>query len=105
MGANQVPSLLKTSLTWLLCSLQIKYSRVMQYLSLAFLQRHLGVGEAASGVARQGIPEEEMDAAKQGGVKQHRALSNRKGQEQEVERKKQQDMSLEEAGRGKAIGF
>lgn len=48
----------------------------MQYLSLAFLQRHLGVGEAASGVGEdRGIPEEGMDAAKQGGVKQHRALT------------------------------
>ena len=48
----------------------------MQHVSLAFLQRHLGVGEAASGVGEErGIPEEGMDAAKQGGVKQHIALS------------------------------
>ena len=48
----------------------------MQHVSLAFLQRHLGVGKAASGVGEErGIPEEGMDAAKQGGVKQHIALS------------------------------
>lgn len=43
----------------------------------------------------RGIPEEEMDAAKQGGVKQHRALSKLGKARTGGRKEKQQDMSLE----------